>query len=90
MQKALRISIPEGWRFSDLQLKRSKETGDISFSIEHLKQVVDPEDVDWLMANPEGYLCEVLVRLYDIAVREFGAEDTTVETLIAEIRDEME
>ena len=89
MQKALRISIPEGWRFSNLQLSRSKATGDISFSIEALEQVVDPDDVQWLMTHNEEYLCDVLVRLYDIAVRDFGAEDATVETLIGEIRDEI-
>lgn len=88
MQKAIRFSIPDSWRFSDLQLHRNLVTGDVSFSIPALKQAIHPDDVDWLMSRHEDHLSEVLVKLYDYCVQHLGAEDTTVETIIAEIRQE--
>ncbi|MDQ3832249.1 MAG: hypothetical protein M3315_01170, partial [Actinomycetota bacterium] len=73
MRKGIRINIPEGWRFSALQLQRDPQTGDIAFSIPALKEVIHPDDVDWLMSHPEGHMAEVLVKLYKVAVEQYGA-----------------
>jgi hypothetical protein len=87
-RKKIQINTPDGWRFSELQLRR-EANGDLSFNLDALRAIlVDPTDADWLMSHPEDHLADVLTELYRRSVVELDAEDPVLEQLIGEVREE--
>jgi hypothetical protein len=78
------ICIPDGWRFSDLQLVLRSD-GEVSFHLDHLRAALaDPADLERLLDTSEDALANLLFELYERT----GAEDPVMERLIAEVRDE--
>jgi hypothetical protein len=87
--KLVKLTIPPGIEFAELDLSRDPSTGYVKFNPEPIKRICEASGIkiDLLMAN-EDNVSELLVKWYMEHIRAGGDKDDVAEELFWETVDE--
>lgn len=90
-KQTVRITIPDGVRFGDLQLRRDTQTGRISFNWRPIEAICAASGVDIAQFRDahEDNVAGLIVAWYAEHRQQGGAEDSVAEQLIREAQAEI-
>lgn len=86
----LKLTIPDGITFADLNLSRHPVTGEIAFDWWPIERICEASglDVAIFKAGPEDNVATLFAVWYDAHRAEDGDPDPALEAVIAELRSE--